>query len=58
LYAHTKDARYLLAIQAMEFAFKKKEYPGSHHIEFDKKLYEEFKREVQINEGLPRDCRI
>ncbi len=43
LYNETKNPLYLTAQKAMEFAtFKNGLYPGSHNIDFEKKMYEEF----------------
>jgi glycosyltransferase involved in cell wall biosynthesis len=41
----TEDPRYSLAIEAGEFAKKKRSYPGSHDLNFDRELFEEFRRD-------------
>ena len=44
---HTRDQRYSLAIQALDFGTEKRYYPTSHNIEFDRKIYEEFKEQCK-----------
>ncbi len=39
----TGNPLYRLGIQAIEYAWIKKSYPGSHNYDFDKKNYEEFR---------------
>jgi glycosyltransferase involved in cell wall biosynthesis len=43
----TDNSLYLIAMKAIEFAGKKRIYPGSHNIDFDKKMYEEFNESLQ-----------
>lgn len=38
----TGNSLYKTALKAMEFASEKRTYPGSHNVEFEKKMYEEF----------------
>lgn len=40
---NTGDKRYTLAMKALEFGIEKHQYLGSHNIEFDKKMYDEFR---------------
>ena len=40
----TGNQLYDLAIKAIDFGREKRGYPGSHNIEFDRKMYEEFKK--------------
>ena len=47
LYDQTKDPMYELGMRAVEFGMKKASYPTSHDINFDKKMFEEFKCELQ-----------
>lgn len=47
LYQETKDPLYDLAMKAVEFGIKKKYYPTSHDLNFDRKMFEEFKCEQQ-----------
>jgi len=47
LFIKTGNPLYQLAIKAMEFAREKGTYPGSHNIDFDRKIYEEFKNALQ-----------
>jgi glycosyltransferase involved in cell wall biosynthesis len=42
-YEETKDPIYTLAMKAIEFGMKKNSYPGSHDMNFDRKIFEEFK---------------
>ncbi len=42
-FCNTGDERYAFAMKSLEFGMEKREYPGSHNIEFDKKMYDEFK---------------
>jgi hypothetical protein len=49
----TGNHTYLTAMKAMEYAGKKREYPGSHNIEFDRKNYEEFLNAVQAPQASP-----
>lgn len=44
LYERTGNPLYQTGLKAIEFARKKQVYPGSHNREFDRELYEEFKR--------------
>jgi len=46
LYRRTRDRKYELAIRAIEFGYKNKFYPGSHNIEFDRKMYEKFNEDI------------
>jgi glycosyltransferase involved in cell wall biosynthesis len=39
----TGDERYRFALRALEFGMTKAYYPGSHNIDFDKKMFGEFK---------------
>ncbi len=43
IFEATGDQRYDLALKALEFGMKNTYYPGSHNIDFDKKMFEEFK---------------
>jgi len=43
LYGGTKDPLYALAMEAVEFGIEKKQYPTSHNLGFDRKMFEEFK---------------
>jgi len=43
LFEDTKDPLYKLAMDATEFGIKRKFYPTSHDINFDRKMFEEFK---------------
>jgi len=43
LHKSTRDELYLIASKALLFGQEKRLYPTSHNIEFDKKMYEEFK---------------
>ncbi len=45
-FCDTGDPKYAFAMKSLEFGMEKREYPGSHNIEFDKKMYDEF-RETQ-----------
>jgi hypothetical protein len=45
LYERTGNPLYQTGLKAIEFARKKRVYPGSHNREFDLELYKEFKRE-------------
>lgn len=40
---NTGDEKYAVAMKALEFGMEKREYPGSHNIEFDRKKYDEFR---------------
>jgi hypothetical protein len=42
LYEITQNPLYLLAIKAVEFGIKKKFYPTSHDLNFDREMYKEF----------------
>jgi hypothetical protein len=43
LYQETLNPLYLTGIGAVEFSKSRREYPGSHNIDFDRKMFEEFK---------------
>lgn len=46
----TGDSLYLVAMEAMKFSKGKKgTYPGSHNIDFERKMFEEFKRNENLN---------
>lgn len=47
LYKSTGNNLYLIAMKAILFAGKKKEYPGSYNLDFDLKMYEKFKMELK-----------
>lgn len=42
-YEKTKDPIYEIGLKAIEFGKSKKVYPTSHNIDFDRKMFEEFK---------------
>ena len=42
-FCDTGNEKYAFAIKSLEFGMEKRQYPGSHNIEFDKKMYDEFK---------------
>lgn len=48
LYKNTGNELYLTASKALLFGTEKRIYPTSHNIEFDKKMYEEFKRRCEL----------
>lgn len=43
----TGDHVYDFALKALDFGVKKKHYPTSHNVDFDRKMFEEFKCELQ-----------
>lgn len=43
LFEKTNDPIYSFAIKVVKFGHERKYYPGSHNIDFDRKMYEEFK---------------
>lgn len=43
MFQDTGDQRYGFALKALEFGMEKAYYPGSHNIDFDKKMFDEFK---------------
>lgn len=45
MFVKNGDRKYDLALKSLEFGMEKREYPGSHNIEFDKKMYERFVEE-------------
>jgi hypothetical protein len=43
----TGDQRYAFAMKALEFGMQKSYYPGSHNIDFDREMFNEFRgREI------------
>jgi glycosyltransferase involved in cell wall biosynthesis len=46
-YEQTGDTLYQLGFKAIDFAIKKKNYRRSHDINFDRRMFEEFKCELQ-----------
>jgi hypothetical protein len=44
-YSQTNDPLYLTGIKAIKFSRKSEPYPGSHNIEYDRRMYEEFKKQ-------------
>lgn len=42
LYNETNNLQYLLAVESLNLGSFKRTYPGSHNIEFDRKIYNEF----------------
>jgi hypothetical protein len=44
LWKETGDPRYELGIRAMEYGATRRHYPTSHNINFDRTVYEEFRR--------------
>lgn len=46
LYDDTKDPKYELAINALDFGAEKRYYPTSHNIDFDRKMFGEFNRNI------------
>jgi len=46
LYKHTKDPLYDLAFKALMFGMTKRDYPTSHNLNFDKIMFDKFKKEV------------
>lgn len=43
----TGNNKLAFAMKSLEFGIEKKEYPGSHNIEFDKKMYDKFRNEYR-----------
>lgn len=44
LLERTGNSLYLVGIKSIDFAKTKKVYPGSHNLDFDRKMFEEFNR--------------
>jgi len=48
MFDNTGDEKYRFALKALEFGKEKAYYPGSHNIDFDRKMFEEFRGRDEV----------